>query len=87
MKSLVFVVFMVVILAMMVFPAFAEDAESWTTKAPMSSERYLHQLAVLNGNIYAIGGNIGSSTLGSVEAYDPANNTWTTRTPMNNPRQ
>src|SRR5207253_1600526 len=39
--------------------------------------------AVLNGKLYAIGGNNGGGlTFNLVEVYDPASNTWTTDSPM-----
>ena len=37
---------------------------------------------VVNGILYAVGGNDGVSFLGTVEAYDPATNTWTTKASM-----
>jgi N-acetylneuraminic acid mutarotase len=37
----------------------------------------------VNGKIYAIGGyNDSSGCLSTVEEYDPATDTWTTKTPM-----
>ena len=62
----------------------AED--SWATKASMPTARAQLGVAVVNGKIYAIGGEnnsaIGPNVLNINEAYDPATNTWTTKKPM-----
>jgi N-acetylneuraminic acid mutarotase len=39
-------------------------------------------VGVVGGKIYAIGGTSGGSFLTTVEEYNPATNTWTTKTPM-----
>src|SRR3989442_642938 len=54
----------------------------WTTKAPMPTPRTGLAAGVVNGILYAVGGNDGVSFLGTVEAYDPATNTWTTKASM-----
>jgi Kelch motif/Putative Ig domain len=62
--------------------------DAWTTKAHMPTPRYGLQVAAVNGKIYAIGGVGGSGvdcTTGdchTVEEYDPATDTWTTKAPM-----
>jgi N-acetylneuraminic acid mutarotase len=43
-------------------------------------------VAVVNGKIYAIGGNAESGLVGTNEEYDPATDTWTFKTPMPTPR-
>jgi N-acetylneuraminic acid mutarotase len=43
-------------------------------------------VAVVNGKIYAIGGDGPNGIVGTNEAYDPATNTWTTKTAMPTPR-
>jgi hypothetical protein len=53
----------------------AED--SWVSKAPMQQARNC-RVAVVNGRIYAIGGD----NLATNEEYDPANDTWTFKAPM-----
>ncbi len=63
----------------------------WTVKAPMPSPRVALGVGVVNGILYAVGGACcnpghGSRILGTVEAYDPATNTWTTKAPMPTPR-
>jgi N-acetylneuraminic acid mutarotase len=68
---------------------------TWTncggTCASMPTARYVLAVGVVNNKIYAIGGcsNVGCSpsTLSTVEEYDPAANTWTTKTSMLTARQ
>jgi N-acetylneuraminic acid mutarotase len=48
-------------------------------------------VGVVDGVLYAVGGNSGSgydptTILATVEAYDPATNAWTTRAPLPTPR-
>ncbi|MEW6609216.1 MAG: kelch repeat-containing protein [bacterium] len=59
----------------------------WKTKAPMPTARDSLAAAVLNGKIYAIGGQEGEGgkKLNVVEEFDPSigpNGTWTTKAPM-----
>ena len=76
-------------------PIQAVETNSWESKAPMNQARAYLGVAVVNGKIYAIGGDT-SSIIGNVcpgtsrsnqlvctnEVYDPAMNKWTTKTPM-----
>ncbi|GHF31847.1 N-acetylneuraminic acid mutarotase [Deinococcus metalli] len=59
---------------------------TWTVAAPLLHARNHLGSAVLNGKIYAIGGQTGhDSTLTTqpwVEAYDPPTNTWTPLAPL-----
>jgi N-acetylneuraminic acid mutarotase len=63
-------------------------SDSWASKTPMPTARNGLTSSVVNGNIYAIGG--GSSSFAgcddalstTVEAYDPATDSWATKTPM-----
>lgn len=71
--------------------AFDPATNTWTPRAPMPTVRGEIGVGVVNGVLYAVGGNNGSgydvTTLrATVEAYDPATNTWTTRAPMPTPR-
>ncbi len=51
--------------------------------ARMPTERYGFAVAALNGKIYVVGGkNELGATLRTVEAYDPATDTWATLAPM-----
>lgn len=54
---------------------------AWSRKAPMPTPRAELGVAVLDGRLYAIGGESGSR-LATVEVYDPATDTWTARAPM-----
>jgi N-acetylneuraminic acid mutarotase len=60
--------------------------DRWTTKSPMPTARNgLGLAAASNGRVYAVGGYAyGPSAVwfATVEEYDPATNTWTTRAPM-----
>ena len=81
-----FVLFSSLTLALMFIlskiPAFAATTDTWTTKAPMSTARAYHQVAVVDDKIYAIGGYNSSGYLNSVEEYDPATNKWITKASM-----
>jgi N-acetylneuraminic acid mutarotase len=73
----------------------AASENTWVTKAPMSSARAYLGVAVVNGTIYAIGGDQGSD-IGNVspgtsmtyqvvnvtEAYDPKLNLWVGKAQM-----
>jgi len=87
--------FLVVSCIVAVKPAFssADIAEdSWTSKAPMHQARGGLGVAVVNGKIYAIGGSVAASPtstgytysmyVGTNEVYDPATDTWETKTAM-----
>jgi len=57
--------------------------DTWTQKAPLPTARSLLSASVVDGKIYAIGGNGGRS---AVEEYDPVTDTWTEKAPMLIPR-
>lgn len=48
--------------------------------------RSTHEVVAINGFIYAIGGNDGSSSLNAVEQYDPKINKWVVVSSMNTRR-
>jgi hypothetical protein len=48
----------------------------------MPTARYYLEIGVVNGILYAVGGNNATGVLATVEAYDPTTNTWTTMAPM-----
>lgn len=58
----------------------------WYEGEPMPTARAGLAVVALRGRIYAIGGFDGVNWLGTVEAYDPAADTWETRSPMPTPR-
>lgn len=59
----------------------AAGATAWTTAAPMPNPRHHLGSAVLDGKVYAVGGQHRHDgnlvTQASVHAYDPGSNTWT----------
>jgi len=76
-------------------PVSAVSEDSWITKAPMHHARMRLGVAVVNGKIYAIGGddlslmgNVLSPEMGygsvssSNEEYDPASDTWAFKATM-----
>ncbi len=54
----------------------AASANSWDTMAEMPTARSLLGVGVVNGKIYAIGGERGAGAVGVNELYDPATDTW-----------
>ena len=71
-------------------PHALAQAETWAAKAPMPTARDALVVGVIDGMLYAVGGEIPSSgpnvALGSVEAYDPRSNSWTSKSVMPTPR-
>jgi N-acetylneuraminic acid mutarotase len=57
-------------------------AETWTQKADMPTRRYVLFSSVVNGKIYAIGGDPGTGGTSRVEAYNPVTDTWTRKADM-----
>src|SRR5690242_15221774 len=55
---------------------------SWTTKASMPTSRYGLSVGVVNGILYAIGGDTINGPSNTVEAYDPATDTWSAKASM-----
>jgi N-acetylneuraminic acid mutarotase len=66
-----------------VVEAYDATTDSWTTKASMPTPRANLGVGVVNGIVFAVGGqHLGGTILSTVEAYDPATDTWTTKAPM-----
>ncbi|MFC1522159.1 fibronectin type III domain-containing protein [Elusimicrobiota bacterium] len=63
------------------YQGWSVAADSWTTRSPMPTVRYLFSGAVVGGKIYTIGG-YDDSYLVTNEEYDPVANSWTTKAPM-----
>jgi N-acetylneuraminic acid mutarotase len=75
-------------------------ADTWKVLAPMPTKRRSPVAAAVGGKIYVIGGATTAPgatdpsvhparrhvTVGTVEEYDPATNSWRARTPMPTPR-
>jgi N-acetylneuraminic acid mutarotase len=59
---------------------------NWTSKTAMPTARTMLSSGMVNGKIYAIGGYTGSYStqiiVSTVEEFDPAADTWTTKTSM-----
>ena len=51
--------------------------DTWTPKADMPTARTYLSTSVVNGRVYAIGGQDDGILFSTVEAYDPATDTWT----------
>src|SRR2546423_6378133 len=70
--------------------AYDPKTEFWTTQAPMPTARSSPGVGVVNGLLYAVGGIpaglVDPLPTGTIEAYDPVSNTWTTKQPMPTPR-
>ncbi len=65
---------------------YGPATDTWTTKSEMPTARQGLSTSVVNGKIYAIGGIDASGgsypsakTFSTVEEYDPATDTWTTK--------
>src|SRR3989454_7250877 len=65
----------------------------WIAKAPITTPRVGLDVGVVNGVLYAVGGEIvhvgvGGYTefLSTVEAYDPSTNSWSSKAPLPTPR-
>jgi N-acetylneuraminic acid mutarotase len=57
----------------------------WTQKAAMPTPRDRFSVAMVNDELYVIGGNDAVANV--VEAYDPATDTWQEKAPMPTPRE
>ena len=53
------------------------DGTSWTLGAPIPTPRQMSGAASDGKLVYVLGGTNGTSDLATVEAYDPAADTWT----------
>jgi N-acetylneuraminic acid mutarotase len=64
--------------------AYDPATDTWERKADMPTERMFFSTSVVGGKIYAIGGSKGTINgfvaFNTVEAYDPATDTWEQRT-------
>ena len=52
----------------------------------MNGRRLQFGIAVLDGNLYVVGGRDGLKTLNTVECFDPRKKVWTLMTPMSTHR-
>uniref|UniRef100_A0A2C9MAJ6 BTB domain-containing protein n=2 Tax=Biomphalaria glabrata TaxID=6526 RepID=A0A2C9MAJ6_BIOGL len=56
---------------------FDQSEATWQPKAKMQMSRSQFSLIIVDGHVYAIGGQDGSEILMTVEKYDAPTNTWT----------
>src|SRR5690349_21754739 len=67
--------------------AVAAPTNVWTARAAMPTARTAHAVGVVNGVIYAVGGTRDNiKPLATLQAYDPATNTWVTKAALPKPR-
>jgi N-acetylneuraminic acid mutarotase len=66
--------------------AYDPATNTWTAKAAMPTVRFTLAVGVVNGVLYAVGGQSGPGYVTTVEAYDPTTDTWTTKAPMSTAR-
>jgi len=63
-------------------PVVVAAENSWTSKEAMPTARAGLGVGVVNGKIYAIGGNAEDGVVGTNEEYNPITDTWTTKKSM-----
>ncbi len=66
--------------------AYDPATNTWAAKTSMPSPRWAPSSAAVSGILYVVGGTDGcynpNPGMNTIEAYDPATNTWTTKAPM-----
>ena len=62
------------------------EVKKWTFTRTMNSKRCYVAACVLDGKMYASGGNDRSKSYNTEECYDPETKQWTFITPMNSKR-
>lgn len=77
--------------ALYLFECYDTRTESWHSKPSMLTQRCSHGMVEANGLIYVCGGSLGNNVSGRVlnscEVYDPATETWTELSMMNDARK
>lgn len=80
-RGLVFLLILTLMSSIMPF-AFADESNTWVSRAPMIEKRYSFQTEVLNNKIYTLGGFNGTNRVSTVEEYDIQKDVWTTKAHM-----
>ncbi|MHC4511195.1 MAG: Kelch repeat-containing protein [Planctomycetota bacterium] len=75
------IMLLVLVLALALASVSLAAEDTWTTKTDMPTRRYVVYSSVVDGKIYAIGGD-GGYRASIVEAYDPLTDTWTRKADM-----
>ncbi len=57
----------------------ATSSDVWAGRAALATARSGFALGAVNGLLYAAGGKSGTSTIASMQRYDPATNAWSSR--------
>ena len=79
--------FLILIGLLMVGFPNARAQMAWVDVAPMPTPRAYAAVAVLNGQVYVMGGRgAGGNALGTVQRYNPASNTWSAVEGLREPR-
>jgi len=98
MAALILLLVLSLVISIPHFPLVSTTEDSWATKESMQVARGRLGVAVVNGKIYAIGGDTlnlsgfrnadfeRGSPVSTNEEYDPATDTWTFKEPMPTPR-
>ncbi|XP_007939120.2 kelch-like protein 35 [Orycteropus afer afer] len=61
---------------------FSSHLHTWIKVASLHRGRWRHKMAVIQGQLFVVGGFDGLRRLRSVERYDPFSNTWAAATPL-----
>ncbi|XP_032114983.1 kelch-like protein 35 [Sapajus apella] len=61
---------------------FRSHLHTWIKVASLHKGRWRHKMAVVQGQLFAVGGFDGLRRLRSVERYDPFSNTWAAAAPL-----
>lgn len=67
--------------------SYAPSTDTWVPLAEMSVSRMGAGVGVIDGVLYAVGGQDGSIVLNSVETYKPSVGFWTSVADMHVPRK
>ncbi|XP_036115418.1 kelch-like protein 35 [Molossus molossus] len=61
---------------------FSSHLHTWIKVASLNKGRWRHKMAVLQGQLFVVGGFDGLQRLRSMERYDPFSNTWAAAEPL-----